>query len=318
MPRKGESNIDRAVRQTEIDVKKIRARSKKLLKNAQKTIRQYRHELAVLKRQGIVAKRISAKSHQPTRYMMRKIKSYADVAAENALAKPIAKLSPHRARNYLETGVARKEGKFIIVPKTHAKETLKIERGHLVRVRPLLNGEVDFMLLPFSADNLNELVTELRDRDSEINTLKGPRDQLGFQLYGNNSLEGSASAEELANYIERNYTHILNNPQYSYDAVQNLNFVLMRFRPDKGKTGVPFGTKSYKGSKQKRKYPPRRIDPYAQKIKRDRERERKREQRSKESEAQRESRLSAQRERDRRNSNSRRERRLGDRLLPRK
>jgi hypothetical protein len=122
-----------AVRQAEKSVRAIRARTKKLLRRAELDVKQYKHQLSVLKKQGIVSKRIQPRSHQPTRYMLKKLKIFKGVATGHELAVPIAKVSAHRARQYTEKGIASRIGKFLVIPKQQLNKKPMYSKGILER-----------------------------------------------------------------------------------------------------------------------------------------------------------------------------------------
>lgn len=306
------SDIERAVSQAQSRVKEIRQRSKQLLKRAQMDVREYRKELSTLKKQGIVSKRINAARHYPTRYMLGKVKKFKGVATGRELAVPIEKLSLHRARQYIQKGTAKREGKFLILPKTAAKQRADVIKGHLATYTTLGWGEERVIFLPFEATDLNEFIAQLHDHESEINQLKEPTEQFGFQLYGHNAKRGfpSVNGDEsgLLYYLETKYRHILSDPKAAMKAFQN--FVLIRFKNREGMPNMePYtGVKTYD-----RKH--RKSDPYYQEVLRKRASQRKANQRSLETEEQRKRRLDLQRKRDQARANERREERMSKNLL---
>ena len=54
-------------------------------KNYKKNIRQYRSDLARLKKAGLVSPKIDARSHKPTRHMLAQLAKYADVISGDAV-----------------------------------------------------------------------------------------------------------------------------------------------------------------------------------------------------------------------------------------
>jgi hypothetical protein len=306
------TDAELAVSQARIHAKEIRKKSKLLLKRAKIDVREYRKELSTLKKQGIVAKRINAARHNATRYMLRKVKKFKGVATGKELAVPISRMSPHRARQYIEKGTAKREGKFLIVPKTAARQRLDIIKGHLATYTKLGQGEERVIFLPYEAKDLNEFIEQLKNHESEINSLKEPTEQFGFQLYGHNARKGFPSVNGdihgLLHYLENNYQTILSSPRKSRNAFQH--FVLIRF---KNKIGLP-QMGPYSGVKYyDRKH--RKNDPYYQRELRKRQTSRKQLQRKKETPEQKAKRLTLQRIRDNKRSNDRREKRMAERLL---
>lgn len=303
-----------AVRQAERSVRDIRKRSKLLLKNAQLDVRQYRKQLAELKRQEIVAKRINVRSHQPTRYMLSKLKTFKGVALGHELAVPVSKISPHRARQYTEKGIANRIGKFLVVPKTAAKQKADIYKGHIQVTTELQRGDFREIKYPANIHDMHNILEWLAEHEKDLNELKGPRDQFGFQLNGHNSRQGLANIRELIAYLMK---YDGSNPKERGNLFKKGSvdeFVIIRFRPAKG-TNRPsmepyYGEKRYSPRKKDRKDERRGAD-----YKREKERERKARQRMAEGTTEHERRLEKQRQRDRARANDRREARMAKRLM---
>jgi len=303
------SDAEKQVSQARSRVKEIRRKSKAILKRAQIDVREYRKEISTLKKQGIVAKYINAKTHQPTRYMVSKLKRFKDVATGHAMAVPASKLTKERAAKYVKKGTARKVGRFLVLPKTAAKQRADVIKGHLATYTELGFGEERIIFLPFEAKNLNDVVAQLEDHESEINQLKERNEQFGFQLFGHNAKRGFVDAEDLHKYLTQNYSHLLSSPLKAQQAFQE--FVLIRFKHRQGMPQMePYrGTRFY-GPKNKR-----RPDTYWEQELRKRATARKAKQRERETIQQRIVRLGNQRAYDRKKAEERREKRMFEKLM---
>lgn len=211
---------------------------KSLLEKKGLTRREYARQLAALKKAGVVSKRIDARSHTPTRYMLNKIRKYKDVSSGHAFTVPVKKVPENIRAQYKERGVIEERDKFFIVPKTQANQRAQIVKGHIALYHPLSNGEHRVIFLPFKPEQMSELISLLRDSESELNQMKEKNEYFGFQLYGNNSLVGLPTAGELATYLQDRYAHILNNAKWNKNAMQDLNFVLMRFKNTVGRPTI--------------------------------------------------------------------------------
>ncbi len=302
-------DLAKAVSQVRSNIKRIERNNKALLRNAQLKVREYRKELAALKKQGIVSKSINARSHKPTRYMLSKIRKFKDVATGNAMAIRADKIRNDIREKYIEKGTAKKVGDYLIVPKTTSKQRIGVVKGHLATYTPLGFGEERIIFLPFAAKNLNDIVTQLSNHESEINRLKERNEQFGFQLFGHNAKRGFVDANDLYKYLTENYSHLLTSPSKARQAFQE--FVLIRFKHRKGMPEI----EPYRGTKYYGKKNIRRDDPFYEKELRRRATERKKRLRKKETEAQKIKRLGNQRAYDRANANTRREKRMSKRLL---
>lgn len=313
---KKKSAASSAVRQVERSVRDIRAKSKALLKAAQLDVREYRKQLATLKKQEIVSKRVDVRSHLPTRYMMNKLKKFKGVALGHELAVPVSKVSTHRARQYTEKGIANRIEKFLIVPKTAVKQKADVYKGHIRTTTQLERGEVSEIKYPATVHDMHDIIEWLAEHEQTLNQLKGPRDQFGFQLSGHNSRQGLANIRELIAYLMR---YDGSNPKErgnifkGKSAIQE--FVIFRFRPEKGSNRPNlepyYGVKRYSKGREKDRKDKRRSENY----KREQERERKARQRMAEGEQEHRKRIEKQRTYDRARANERREARMAKKLM---
>lgn len=309
----------KAVRQAEMSVRAVRAHAKKLLSRAQLDVREYRRELKNLKKQQIVSKRINAATHQPTRYMIRKIKKFKGVAVGHELAIAVKKMSPHRARLYSEKGLARIVDGFLLRPKTAAKQKIKVHKDHIQITTELQRGQEDVIPLPTRLEDMHDILNWLYENEQMVNELKGPKGQLGFQLAGHNSRVGLANVKELTKYLQKydgSDPRLRGNIFNGHSRQIASEFVIIRFRPAKGGKAQPtmdpfYGVKRYSKGRRKDRKDERRGDDYRRK----RERERKARQRMAEDKDQHKARLAKQRQRDRERSNERREKRMAKRLI---
>jgi hypothetical protein len=319
---KKKSAIDSALRQAKADVARINKQKQQLLKRANLDIRGYRKELSTLKKQGVVSARINAAQHNPTRYMVSKLKKFKGVASGRELAVPISKMSVHRAREYTEKGIAERVGKFLVVPKTAAKQKADIYKGN-IRIRTgLANGEETVIKFPVSLHDLTDFIEWAEDHADILNIERGPSDQFGFQIFGHNAKRGFPNIQSLVNYLMRydgstdEYGTSRSNLQGT--PLDRMDFVLMRFRPTKGRGDQVhpqlepyYGKKKY-SSKGKRGQGNKK---YVEDYRRERNAQRVNKFRMSETKAERERRLEKQREYDRQRANERREERMSKRLL---
>lgn len=196
--------------------------------------KEYAKRIATLKKQGIVSKSIDARSHKPTRYMLDKIRKYQDVATGMANAVRADKIRDDVRERYIERGIAQERDRFLVVPKSAANQKADISRGHIQLTNRLKHGEEQILLLPFKPRDFNEMLELIRDNASGINAMKYGDEQFGFQLFGHNSKVGYPDAEFMVERMVEQYRHILHNDRSSRQAVQDLNFVLLRFKHRKG------------------------------------------------------------------------------------
>ena len=275
------------------DVKELRQKSKELLRRANKNVREYRHELALLKKQQVVSKRVDVRSQRPTRYMLSKIKKFSDVieGKVNAVKAPKA-----IRKQYTDKGLFEERGSFLIVPKEYANQRAKIKRGMVAKYRPLTNGEERVLVLPYKATDLEHLAHLIHENHEAINMMKEPTEQFGFQLYGHNSKIGFPNAntpEGLSSYILSHYQHMFNRK----DSLRHI--VFLKYKHWGPPSSPPIsGEKIYHYKKGDDRDPRHR---WAMDKRRERAALRKARQRKAETDEQRQKRLDDQRKRSARN-----------------
>ncbi len=213
----GESQVAKEVRRLNKEVRH-------LLANARKDIRQVRGEVSQLKKVGIVSKRIDARNYIPSKYMLSKLRKNADVLSGDVIAVP-AKAKVRKA--YVSKGLFEQRGGSLIVPREYANQRTRINRGMVELTRSLAMGEERKLILPFKPADMEGVAHRLQD-DPTLDGMKQPDELFGFRLYGHNmNTIGFPTAEELADYILKNYAHLFNNKN-GKSAVKH--FQLIRFR----------------------------------------------------------------------------------------
>lgn len=86
--------------------------------------KEFRSAVAKLKAQGLVSKRIDARSQKPTRYMQGQVKKYQDVLEGKAKAVKLPKRSDAKA--YAET--LRTKGRTVVVPVSSKTERVQYDK----------------------------------------------------------------------------------------------------------------------------------------------------------------------------------------------
>lgn len=275
-------------------VKAAKAKAKALLKAANKDIRTVRSEVAALKKAGIVSKRIDVRSYQPSKYMLQKIKRNADIIKGEAIAVKAPK--PIRDK-YKEAGTFEIRGGAIIVSKDKANQRAKISRGLVETITRLRNGEERKIILPFKGKDLKDIAERLAT-DESLGGLKDPLELFGARIFGHNIAGGFGfpDADELGNYILRNYNHLFSGKN-SKAALRN--FELVRFVADDSMMQEGDSANRIVDDEYKRRN--KQGNQWAINRRKERDKLRKAARREKETPEKREKRLAKQRERSRRN-----------------
>lgn len=276
--------------------KRLDKEARQALRRANKDVRQYRHEVAALKKAGVLSKRVNARSQRVTKYMLRMTRRYEDIVRGEVLAVKAAKVDP----GYYEKGLFEKRGRFLIVPKTDKNMRAKVLKGKIATFRRLGEGEERKIFLPYTATDMPALVERLKN-DPNLDGLKAADEQFAFQLLGHNALMGFVDADELIEFIERRYAHLFSGT-VGHKAVKS--FTLWRFKHDLGRlqTEAAESEKFFnEGKRRRRRGPPGVIEQ--QRMERDRIR--KEQERDRETPERYQERLAKQREISRRNRQER-------------
>lgn len=275
-------------------VKAAKAKAKALLKSANKDIRTVRREVAALKKAGIVSSRIDARTYQPSRYMLQKIKRNADIISGEAIA---VKAPKDIRDNYRSAGTFETRGASIIVPKDRANQTASIKRGFVETITRLRNGEERKIILPFKGKDLKDIAERLAS-DESLGGLKDPLELFGARIFGHNIAGGFGfpDADELGNYILRNYNHLFTG-QNAKAALRN--FELVRFVADDSTMQEGDSSKKLVDDEYRRRN--KQGNEWSIKRRKERDALRKAKLREKETPEKRQQRLAAQAERSRRN-----------------
>ena len=182
-------------------------------------LKDFRHSVAVLKRKGLVSKRVDARSQKATRYMQTKVKALQSIIEGTAMAaipkrKRGEKLAVFRERKreilskYSEDDILPVKYGVVIVPKGAASEKASIERGMVKVTRSLKNGTQETIILPFKMTALPDLVEKMLANADEIDELKQPDEFFSFRVGENNSQVPFINAEEMATYLIKYYNRL--------------------------------------------------------------------------------------------------------------
>lgn len=251
-------------------------KSNKTNKLSGEALKQFRHNVSVLKKKGIVSKRVDARSQRATRYMRSKVKKFDDVISGKQIA---IRAKPDIRKKY--EGILETRGPFIVVPKERARERIKIKRG-LVEIEREITGPEGLkygqereVILPFKLTDMPALVDRLQT-DESLDGLKRGDEMFAFKIDQWASKIGFPDAKEMGDYISRNYAHLF-KPKMARQVVKYLTFVRYKASGDQrakeGKHSYRLSNKPYKG---------RRMTKADQNMKRKREADRKAAQRSRE------------------------------------
>ncbi len=181
--------------------------------------------MAVLKRKGLVSKRVDARSQTATRYMRQKVRDLAPIIEGSA----IAVKAPKAVREqYRESGVLDVKYNRVIAPKEFSNQRARLSRGMVQMTRKLKNGQEEYVILPFKPTTANELLERLIS-DPSLDGLKDETEFFSFRLYGHNSNEPLFTAKEMGEYLQK---YRVLQGRNSRDAIKHLTFQRFRHSAD--------------------------------------------------------------------------------------
>src|SRR5690606_11464557 len=106
--------------------------ARKTVKLTGQALKDFRHQVKMLKDKGLVSKRVDARKQRATRYMRAKVKTFADVIHQQATS---VKVPRALAREYKDAGYRVFQNRVVVDadPDTIAR----VRKGHIVSRRRL-------------------------------------------------------------------------------------------------------------------------------------------------------------------------------------
>lgn len=151
------------------------------LQAARNELKQFRHDVSILKRKGLLDKSLDARSIKPTKYLKSQLKRFKSVLSGGA--SPV-KVSKQTQANLKKRGIDVKNGRAVI---PHLPgEKVRATRGTYKVVTPMKGGRIQRLDLALDIDDINQWLVDLSN-----NNYKVPKgEQLAFQFRGYNSIGG--------------------------------------------------------------------------------------------------------------------------------
>jgi hypothetical protein len=169
---------------------------------ARAQLKQFRHDLAILKRKGIVGKKYDARSQLPTKYLKTQIAQFVDVLSGDAGSVRVK--DKKRRAEYKAQGM-RVKGDRVVVSKAPNETVRATKSGKFVRKWKGKGGNIQMVNMNLSKTDLNAFIDKLRKNKVKLSD----DEELMFQIFGNNSIRGfrdeenQTAQEGMADYLER-------------------------------------------------------------------------------------------------------------------
>jgi hypothetical protein len=174
----------------------MRAELKAFEKERKALAKSQRHQLAILKRKGVLPKTVDVRRVEITPHYKSVIKKNLGIIEGRETA---VKLTPEKVKEY-KAGGHRVVGKNRVVVQKHGNEQVHVSHGEVYVTRALRNGEIQRVVLPVSFDRLSHWLDGAED--PYLETLKNNKESFAFRYFGNNSIGTFHTFEALRREME--------------------------------------------------------------------------------------------------------------------
>ena len=228
-------------------------------------LRDFRHQVSLARKKGLVSARVDARKQKPTRYMRTKIKKLAPVFEGTSAA---VKVPPKMARQYRKAGFSV-FGNAVVVA-AEPGEIASIKKG-MPLMRRRLGGDFweERLVLPITVHNLSEIEADLEARSAYYNSLKDPDELFAFKLFGANSLATFEDFELMLEYLSHYQVFETNDEPETWESINFYRVARGHWQPTPKK---PYKRRRY--SSPDRREAPRRLKPDYMRKQEDAERKR--------------------------------------------
>jgi hypothetical protein len=170
------------------------------LQAAREELKQFRRDVAILKKKGLISNKYDARSVKPTRYLKGVIKEFTDVLTGKAT--PV-KVSKKNQDKYKKQGMRVRNGR-VIVPNTESQAVRGSHGDFVIKEKWVQRGSIQILKLPLNREDILTWQNDLRNNRFKLKE----GEQLKFQMFGYNSYMGFSNLpnrtaqEQMAEYLE--------------------------------------------------------------------------------------------------------------------
>jgi len=172
------------------------------LQAARNELKQFRHDVSILKRKGLLDKSIDARSIKPSKYLKSQVRKFGNVLSGNASPVKVKKsnIAALKAR-----GFAVKNGRAVVPH--NPGEKVRSARGSFKVITPTRGGgKIEKLDLALDPDDINQWIEDLRNNRMPVPegyeltiTFRGYRSGAGFGKVGRGGL---TPQQQLADFLE--------------------------------------------------------------------------------------------------------------------
>lgn len=173
-------------------------------KPSAQVLRAFRHDVSILKKKGLVSKRVDAREQRLTRYMKTKVKNYEGVIAGR---ESVVWRDPNITAQYREAGFKTaslgRNRKGVIVPTEQAQQIRANKNELMTIMTDIGNVTVERVILPVTVRNMDQFITKGITNPESIDKLKRPDQLFGFTYHNNRSLTTYDTVEHIAEDLRK-------------------------------------------------------------------------------------------------------------------
>ena len=208
-------------------------------------LKEYRNDLAKLKKAGLVDKSLNVRSAKPTPALTRKINKYKDVVSGDAKVYTVSKSQASKLKATGQTVVGNK-----LVLRAEPGTTAEYKKG-LIHIKPIGDQGFERIVFPVPFKNLRQWLRDAK-KDPSLQNLKLPGDRFAFRYFGNNSYDTFSDIDLLIEKLERYENTEESLEEGSEEAQREVyrNIEIVRVKRGKWKPS-PKKPRKYKSYKRK-------------------------------------------------------------------
>jgi hypothetical protein len=160
-------------------------------------LKEFRHNLSILKKKGVVPKSVDARSQVITRHYKEQIKKNLAIIEGRETT---VKLSKAKIQEY-KSGGHRTVGHNRVIVQKQQGEKVRVSHGEVYVTRKLKNGETSRVVLPVSFNRLDHWINGAED--PYLESLKNKGESFAFRYFGNNSVATFHNFEQMRRQFEK-------------------------------------------------------------------------------------------------------------------
>lgn len=166
-------------------------------------LRAIKHQVAILKKNGVVPKSTDVRSIKPTRHYRDLIKKNQDIIQGTAKG---VKVSKTKAEEFKQAGYRVKNSRVVVNVKPGEKASYS--HGNVYLNRKLQNGEIQRIVLPRRYEDFLNWV-EGDTHDPLLSAMKHNDEKFAFRFFGNNSYSTYNSWDQLMRDVREQYKSVI-------------------------------------------------------------------------------------------------------------